>query len=157
MVSAPTLSLRLKSSFKSHSTGGCGSSCRSDDGDELQATISDEHGDGSFGLRFKLATSVTPKEKQNGAVIYSIIAGSPADKSGLQPMDLLTAVNGQPITSSASAVNLLSKSKWPVTLRARRKASIREAPPSPSEMFDHLLLEIPAATESATVGITKDK
>jgi len=94
-------------------------------------------------------------KKEARAVIYSVIADSPAAKAGLQPMDLITAIHGKPVTSRATAVCLLSKANWPITLSARRMASVRGVTPAPTEreMFDHLVLEIPATTESATIGI----
>eukprot|EP00965_Chrysotila_dentata_P219547 6191205-Pleurochrysis_carterae.AAC.2 len=145
MASAAELRLRLRSS----SARGHGSSRRSEDGEEVQVEISDEHGDGVVGLRFEPFTSILARENKNApAVIYSVIAGSPADKAGLKPMDLITAINGKQVTSCAMAVRLLSKAKWPVTVRAQRTASIRGMSPSPSErdVFDHLMLKMYSTT-----------
>ncbi len=40
-------------------------------------------------------------DRVQGALVTGFISGSPAEKSDLQPGDIITAVNGQPITESA--------------------------------------------------------
>ena len=45
---------------------------------------------------------------QTGVVIRSILPGSPAEKSGLKPGDILTAFNGRPITGARDLVRQLA-------------------------------------------------
>ncbi|WP_394694195.1 Do family serine endopeptidase [Hyphobacterium sp.] len=40
-------------------------------------------------------------DEQRGAIVSSIVAGGPADNAGFQRMDVITAVNGQSVDSSA--------------------------------------------------------
>jgi S1-C subfamily serine protease len=44
----------------------------------------------------------------NGAVISSVVTGSPADKAGLKSGDTITAINGTSITSAAKATEALA-------------------------------------------------
>lgn len=43
----------------------------------------------------------------NGALVQEVVAGSPADEAGLQPGDLITAVDGEPITPEESLADLI--------------------------------------------------
>ncbi len=49
--------------------------------------------------------------KVNGALITEIVNGSPADKAGLKPGDLLVGVENKPVTDYASTLNLISALK----------------------------------------------
>jgi serine protease Do len=51
-------------------------------------------------LRYKLAVS-------HGALITQVVSGSPADKAGLQSGDVITALNGEDITSVDDLNNLI--------------------------------------------------
>jgi serine protease DegQ len=49
--------------------------------------------------------------KVNGALITEVVNGSPADKAGLKPGDVLIGVEGKPVTDYASTLNLISALK----------------------------------------------
>lgn len=42
---------------------------------------------------------ILPKEIEGGVVIANVQAGSPADKAGLEQFDIITKINGEPITN----------------------------------------------------------
>ena len=46
--------------------------------------------------------------KVSGALITEVVNGSPADKAGLKPGDVLTGVENKPVTDYASTLNLIS-------------------------------------------------
>ncbi|HLF22310.1 MAG TPA: PDZ domain-containing protein, partial [Burkholderiales bacterium] len=43
-----------------------------------------------------------------GALISQVLDGSPADKAGVKPGDILVAVNGTGVKDSASVLNLIA-------------------------------------------------
>ncbi len=43
-----------------------------------------------------------------GALISEVLRGSPADKAGIKPGDILTTVNGKPVADSAGMLNLIA-------------------------------------------------
>ena len=49
--------------------------------------------------------------KVNGALITEVVNGSPADKAGLKPGDVLVGVENKPVTDYASTLNLISALK----------------------------------------------
>ena len=49
--------------------------------------------------------------KVNGALITEVVNGSPADKAGLKPGDVLVGVENKPVTDSASMLNLIAALK----------------------------------------------
>jgi serine protease Do len=65
---------------------------------------------GSIGITFQEARSSNPVLMKELGVPYGIVVeavepGSPADKAGLQPGDVITNVNGQPVHNGADLVN----------------------------------------------------
>ena len=59
-----------------------------------------------------LSTEVAHEEGlSGGALAVAVSPGSPASKIGLQPSDIITALDGQPVTSAGSLTALLSKSR----------------------------------------------
>lgn len=65
---------------------------------------------GSIGITFQEARSTNPVLMKELGVPYGIVVeavepGSPADKAGLQPGDVITNVNGQPVHNGADLVN----------------------------------------------------
>ena len=49
--------------------------------------------------------------KVNGALITEVVNGSPADKAGLKPGDVLVGVENKAVTDSASMLNLIAALK----------------------------------------------
>jgi serine protease Do len=69
---------------------------------------------GSIGVTFQEDNSNNPVLMRElgapyGIVIEAIEPGSPADKVGLQPGDVITSVNGQPVHSGADLVNPIAQ------------------------------------------------
>ncbi len=60
--------------------------------------------------------------KINGALITQVVNGSPADKAGVKPGDILVSVEGKPVADYASTLNLIAalKPNAPATLKVVR-------------------------------------
>lgn len=56
-------------------------------------------------------------DKPSGALVANVEAGSPAEKGGLQPGDVVTAVNGQKVDSSADLPRIIGEQKPGTTVR----------------------------------------
>jgi S1-C subfamily serine protease len=54
---------------------------------------------------------------QNGIVVGAVVPGSPAAAAGLQPRDIITAVDGQQLTDESSLAQLLSQHQPGDTVR----------------------------------------
>jgi S1-C subfamily serine protease len=50
---------------------------------------------------FKLAAA-------RGVLITQVVRGSPADKGGIKPGDILVSVNGRPVADSVTVLNLIA-------------------------------------------------
>ena len=63
-----------------------------------------------------------------GAAVKSVVAGSPAENAGLKANDIITAVNGETITSHSALVELVSKTEIGTELKLTvyRQGSIME-------------------------------
>jgi serine protease Do len=73
-----------------------------------------------------------------GVLITSVVQGSPADKSGLQQGDVITAVNGQEIADTGGLLNIISASQAGQTVeityqrgssQAKVSVTLAESPP----------------------------
>ena len=66
--------------------------------------------------------------KINGALITEVVNGSPADKAGIKPGDLLVGVEGKTVTDYASTLNLISALKpgTSATLKVMREKNALE-------------------------------
>ncbi len=56
-------------------------------------------------------------DKPSGALVANVEAGSPAEKGGLQPGDVVTAVNGQKVDNSADLPRIIGEQKPGTTVR----------------------------------------
>jgi serine protease DegQ len=92
---------------------------------------------GEIAQSFKLASA-------KGALVSEVVNGSPADKGGVRPGDILIAVNGRPVADSTAMLNLISalqpgKQAQLKVVRERRETEIvvtvgrRPTPPPPQE------------------------
>jgi serine protease Do len=88
---------------------------------------------GSIGVTFQEDNSKNPilmKElgAPYGIVVEDVAPGSPAAKAGLQPGDVITDVNGQPVHSASDLVNPIAQTPIgnPVQLRFFRDKQARE-------------------------------
>jgi serine protease DegQ len=59
----------------------------------------------------ELAESFNLKDVKEGALIAGVLKGGPADLGGVQPGDVLLAVNGSPVKDSSSLLNLIAALK----------------------------------------------
>lgn len=82
----------------------------------------------------ELATAVGT-DRRDGAVVAAVEAGSPAARAGLRPMDIIVAVNGDPVSSPVALRNKFSfmPPNTQVTLEferagTQRSVSLRVAP-----------------------------
>lgn len=56
-------------------------------------------------------------ERQTGALIAQVLAGSPAEKAGLEPTDVIIAVDGHPVLKSTDLRRLISRHRPGETVR----------------------------------------
>lgn len=64
-----------------------------------------------FGALTPSAAAQLGANVQNGVVIGGVVPGSPAATAGLQPRDIITAIDGQPLTEESSLPQVLSQHK----------------------------------------------
>ncbi|MDN4037975.1 Do family serine endopeptidase [Massilia sp. YIM B02443] len=67
--------------------------------------------------------------KRSGAIIAGVVRGSPAERAGILPGDILVAVAGEPVADTSEMLNLIARlepgAKTPMTiLRKRREATL---------------------------------
>ena len=58
----------------------------------------------------EMADSFNIKEA-SGAIVAGVIRGGPADKAGIRPGDILTAIEGRPVTNKTEVLNLIAQLK----------------------------------------------
>eukprot|EP00965_Chrysotila_dentata_P081857 2701694-Pleurochrysis_carterae.AAC.1 len=101
-------------------------SFRSERNDELELQLTDVNGDKLVGLRFvpvRPGTAGSPA--LNGAMVHSVIKGSPAAEAGIQPRDIVTCINGRPVITREAAIREFGRAKWPILVRIRGRSSLR--------------------------------
>jgi serine protease Do len=86
-----------------------------------------------------LGVRMIPDDRsRRGAVVLDVVSGAPADHAGLQPNDIVVAINGNPVRSSDDLflqVGSLTVGS-PVSLEIRRgSALIRKGPVSLTKLF----------------------
>jgi serine protease DegQ len=66
--------------------------------------------------------------KVNGALVTEVVSGGPADRGGVQPGDILVAVEQQPVSDDSSTLNLIAALKpgAAATLKVVRNGNERE-------------------------------
>ncbi len=73
------------------------------------------NGGGYLGVDITTMTSALRQQygftPTSGAVILTVIAGSPAAKAGLQEGDVIVAIDGKPVTSAETLQNIVQKDK----------------------------------------------
>src|SRR6202451_4263402 len=79
---------------------------------------------GSIGITFQEDRSNNPVLMKElgapyGIVVEDVTPGSPAEKSGLQPGDVITEVNGQPVHTGADLVNPIAQTAIGDSVRVR--------------------------------------
>ncbi|EFN79184.1 serine protease HTRA2, mitochondrial isoform X2 [Harpegnathos saltator] len=70
---------------------------------------------------------------KHGVLVWNVIIGSPADNAGLQPRDIITHANGEPVVSSADIYKLLEQSGI-LRLKVLRGESILHIDAIPEEV-----------------------
>jgi serine protease Do len=63
-----------------------------------------------------------------GALIQEVLPGSPADRAGILPGDILLRFGGEPVRSSGHVVRIIAKSRpgERITLQVRRMKDARD-------------------------------
>lgn len=67
--------------------------------------------------------------RRSGAIIAGVVRGSPADRAGILPGDILVAVGGKPVSDTSDMLNLIAQlapgAKTPMTIvRQRREVAV---------------------------------
>jgi serine protease Do len=80
--------------------------------DEDQRQAGETQGQGKLGLGLQtltpdVASSLGIERGTRGAVVTDVVAGSPAERAGLKPGDVVVEVDRRPVTSSEEAVSAL--------------------------------------------------
>ena len=83
---------------------------------DIQATLGEnpnQAGQPYLGIRYLMAFNrgVGPIQKGPGLFVSAVTAGSPAEKAGLKPMDVITQVNGSPVTTADALVKEVQTAK----------------------------------------------
>ena len=89
------------------------------------------------GLLFSIASGMPQYQAQGGLVISSITAGSPAEKAGLEPSDVIVAADGRTFVASVDLTAYLrGQAGKPVALTVRRDGAERTITVVPNRVSD---------------------
>jgi serine protease Do len=74
--------------------------------------------------------------KSQGAMVSSVEPGGPADKAGVQPGDIITKFNGQPVDTATDLPRMVGNTQpgTKTTITVWRKGQVRELPITVAEM-----------------------
>jgi Do/DeqQ family serine protease len=82
-----------------------------------------------------------------GALIVQVESGSPAEHAGLQPGDVVTAIDGRPVEGSTDLRNIIGMSRMGDTVTVTllrdgkdQEVSVTIAPPAPEQLADSELV-----------------
>jgi regulator of sigma E protease len=88
-------------------------------------------------ILFSVASGMPQYQARGGLVISSVTAGSPAERAGLQPDDVIVAANGRQFEVSAELTAYLrSQAGEPVSLTVRRGGAERQTTVTPNPVSD---------------------
>ncbi|CAK1541165.1 unnamed protein product [Leptosia nina] len=82
-------------------------------------------------MELRMRNPEMPTDIENGILVWKVIIGSPAYNGGLQPGDIVTHINGTPVTSATDLYSVLENSTGKLTMqvvRGRLRTTIIIAP-----------------------------
>jgi bifunctional DNase/RNase len=83
-----------------------------------------QEAEGHYGLTLQAITRELAKylslESDRGVMVSTVIPGSPAERDGVQPGDILVKIEGRPVTDVEAARDLIDKSKDPLKAKIIR-------------------------------------
>lgn len=86
--------------------------------DSVKALVEEFNKNGSIsrpflGIRYRLITRdlALLNEVPQGAYVQELVADSPAEKAGIQPGDIITKIDGQPVNSDTKVSEIIQKKK----------------------------------------------
>uniref|UniRef100_A0A7S4C2E8 RING-type domain-containing protein n=1 Tax=Chrysotila carterae TaxID=13221 RepID=A0A7S4C2E8_CHRCT len=130
---------------------------------EEEVVLSDALGDGILGLR--LSDKPLPQAvggKRSAVIVHSTFACSAAEGAGLQPGDVILAVNGTPVHSQYDALKLFRKHPLPVKVQVRhplpscnvQTPKNRSAAARPVEIYKQLAFNIYKLFDTFDIGLS---
>jgi len=71
----------------------------------------------------KVRTNI-PSNVTHGILIYRLVVGSPADRAGIRPGDIVTHINGKPVHGSRDVYKILEGTETPLVLSVSRDKGV---------------------------------
>jgi len=97
---------------------------------------------GRIGVTIQEVTAATAEnlglDRPHGAAVASVESGGPADKAGIEPLDIIVAVNGKPVETSEQLPSMIAEIKpgQPVQLDVWRDKALKHVSVTVEELKD---------------------
>uniref|UniRef100_A0A7S4C0M1 RING-type E3 ubiquitin transferase n=1 Tax=Chrysotila carterae TaxID=13221 RepID=A0A7S4C0M1_CHRCT len=123
--------------------------------DDLEFLLSDDNGDGLVGLRLVPHPVRKNGRKLKAAIVHSLINGSPAARAGIKPRDVITSINGKPVSDRDAAFRELTKASWPIILGVQARCSMRGTMRGSARAnYEQLVFDLAEVQPETSIGIS---
>jgi serine protease Do len=102
---------------------------------------------GRIGVTIQEVTAATAEnlglDRPRGAAVASVESGGPADKAGIEPLDIIVSVNGKPVETSGQLPSMIAEIKpgQPVQLEIWRDKALKHVSVTVEELKDKTTAE----------------
>jgi serine protease Do len=102
---------------------------------------------GRIGVTIQEVTAATAEnlglDRPRGAAVASVESGGPADKAGIEPLDIIVSVNGKPVETSGQLPSMIAEIKpgQPVQLEIWRDKALKHISVTVEELKDKTTAE----------------